>query len=284
MNPSSCTSRQKPLKSKIDALKWANSLLEDYNLCLKILSIVLKKDKSYILAHINEKIKEKDLKKFKEIVKKLKSGIPLGYIIKEETFYGLKFKLKEGVFIPRPETEFLVQYVLNLKTGRGFKVLDIGTGSGAIAVSLKKFNKKLKVFASDISPVALFQAKKNAKLNKTKIFFFCGDLLRPLKGKFDIIISNPPYISKDFMKKLPKNVKKEPEIALYGGSSGLKFIDKILRAAKDNLKKDGLLIMEIGDGQFENVKELGEKIGYNFMDKIKDFSNIERIVVFKWSN
>ncbi|MEJ5165892.1 MAG: hypothetical protein WHV67_02565, partial [Thermoanaerobaculia bacterium] len=87
MNPSSCTSRQKPLKSKIDALKWANSLLEDYNLCLKILSIVLKRDKSYVLAHINEKIKEKDLKKFKEIVKKLKNGIPLGYILKEETFY-----------------------------------------------------------------------------------------------------------------------------------------------------------------------------------------------------
>lgn len=284
MNPSSCISRQKPSKSKIDALKWANSYLKDYNLCLKILSIVLKKDKSYILAHIDEKIKERDLKKFKEIVKKLKNGIPLAYILKEETFYGLKFKLKEGVFIPRPETEFLVDYVLKLKLKKNSKILDIGTGSGAIAVSLKKFNKKLKVFASDISPVALFQAKKNAKLNKTKIFFFLGDLLKPIKGKFDIIVSNPPYISKDFMKELPENVKKEPGIALNGGKDGLRIINKILKEAKDRFKKDGLLIMEIGEGQIEKIKEKAKKIGYNFIETIKDFSNIERIVIFKWSN
>lgn len=284
MNHSSFTSRRKVLKTKTDALNWANSLLKDYNLCLKVLSLVLKKEKSYILSHKNEKIGDKNLKKFKEIVQKLKKGLPLGYILKEESFYGLKFKIKKKVFIPRPETEFLVQYVLNLNLPGGLKVLDIGTGSGAIAITLKKFKKNFKIFGSDISLKALFCAKENAKLQRTDIKFFASDLLESLKGKFDLILSNPPYIPSNMLKNLPENVKKEPEIALDGGKAGLKIILKILKGAKNLLKKGGFLILEIGDGQFEKVKEKGEKMGYNFWDMVKDFSNKERIIVFKWLN
>lgn len=246
------------------------------------MSLVLNKEPSHILTHIEEKLNKKEEIKFKEIVQKLKKEIPLGYILKKETFYGLKLNLKEGVFIPRPETEFLVQYVLNLNLKRNCKLLDIGTGSGAIAISIKKYKKNLKIFASDISLKALFQAKNNAKINKSKINFFCGNLLEPLKEKFDLIVSNPPYIPANFMKKLPKNVKKEPKIALNGGKKGLEVIKKILNNAKNNLKNEGLLILEIGEGQAKEIKKIAKNMGYNFIETIKDFSNTERIIILKW--
>lgn len=284
MNSSLFISRQKTLKNRSDALNWAYSLLKDYNLSLKILSISIKRDVSYTFAHLNDNLKKNERKKFIEIVEKLKNGIPLGYILKEEKFFDLDLGVKEGVFIPRPETEFLVNYVLNLNLKKKIKIMDIGTGSGAIAISIKKNLKFSSLFASDISLKSLFQAKKNAKKYKLKINFFCGDLFKPVKGKFDLIVSNPPYIPEEFMKKLPENVKKEPEIALNGGFEGLKIIDKILKNAKFFLKKDGFLIMEIGENQFKKIKKNGIKLGYNFVDKVKDFLNIERIISFKWSN
>lgn len=284
MNHSSCTFKQKFLKTRTEAVKWANSILKDYHLSLKILSIVLKKDISYSFSHLNDELKKKEEKKFIEIVKKIKKGIPLAYILKKEYFFGLELNVKKNVFIPRPETEFLVQHILDLNLKKNSKILDIGTGSGAIAISLKKERKDLKVFASDISLSSLFQAKENAKKYNLKIKLICADLLNGVKGKFDLIASNPPYIPKNFIKNLPKNVKKEPIIALNGGTQGLEVIEKILTNAKDHLKKDGILVLEIGDGQFKKIQENSKKMGYNFKEVIFDFSNIERVISLKWSN
>jgi len=266
------------------ALNLANSILKDYNLSLKILSIIIKKDVPFTFSHLNENLKKNEEKKFFEIIKKLKDGNPLGYILKKEIFYGLQLNLKEGVFIPRPETEFLVEYVLKIDLPKNPKILDIGTGSGAIAIALKKNKKTFKIFASDISLKSVLQAKKNSKKYKLKINFFCANLLKPVKGKFDLIVSNPPYIPNNFMKKLPKNVKKEPKIALNGGKGGFEIIFKILKIAKNFLKKNGVLVLEIGDGQFKMVKKFGEKMGYNFIDVVKDLNNIERVISFKWLN
>lgn len=284
MNHSSYIFKQKPPKNRFEAIKWANSILKDYHLALKILSILIKKDISFTFAHLDEPLKEKEERKFIEIVKKVKKGIPLAYILKKEYFFGLELNVKKNVFIPRPETEFLVQHILNLSLKKNSKILDIGTGSGAISISLKKERRDLKVFASDISLPSLFQAKENAKKYNLKIKLFCANLLDGVKGKFDLIASNPPYIPKDFMKNLPENVKKEPKIALNGGSQGLEVIKKILTTAKKHLKKDGHLVIEIGDGQFKKVKEISKKMGYNLKDVIYDFSNIERVISLKWSN
>lgn len=251
---------------------------------MKILSIVLNKNISYSFSHLNEPLKKKEEKKFVEIVNKLKDGIPLGYILGSEKFFGLDFNIRENVFIPRPETEFLVKYILDLNLKKGSLILDIGTGSGAIAISLKKERKDLKVFASDISLISLFQAKKNAKKYNLKIIFFCADLLKGVKGKFDLIASNPPYIPEDLLENLPENVKKEPKIALNGGVQGLEVIERILISAKNNLNKNGILLLEIGDGQFKKIQEISKKIGYNFKEVIFDFSNIERVISLKWSN
>lgn len=284
MNHSPYIFKQKPLKSRFKAINWANSILKDYHLALKILSILIKKDISFTFSHLDEPLKEKEEKKFIEIVKKIKRGMPLAYILKKEYFFGLELNVKKNVFIPRPETEFLVQHILDLKLKKNSKIIDIGTGSGAIAISLKKERKDLKVFASDISLTSLFQAKENAKKYNLKIKFFCANLLNGVKRKFDLIASNPPYIPREDMKNLPENVKKEPKIALNGGTQGLEVIKKILNSSKKHLKKDGYLVMEIGDGQFNKIKEISKKMGYNFQDVIYDFSNIERVVSLKWSN
>lgn len=269
---------------RAQAINWANSILKDYNLSLKILSIILKKNPSFTFSHLNEGLKKNEEKRFVEVVRKLNEGYPLGYILKKEKFYGLELGVKEEVFIPRPETEFLVEYVLNLNLPENPKILDIGTGSGAIAIALKKSKKNFKIFASDISLNAIFQAKKNSLKHKKKVNFFCGDLLKPIKEKFDLIVSNPPYIPENLIKNLPECVKKEPEIALNGGKGGTKIIFKILKNSRNLLKKNGVLVLEIGEGQFFKVKNFGEKIGYYFMDVIKDYNNIERIISFKWLN
>lgn len=281
MNHSSSIFKQKFLKTRTDAIKWANSILKDYHLALKILSILIKKDISFTFAHLDEPLKEKEERKFIEIVKKIKKGIPLAYILKKEYFFGLELNVKKNVFIPRPETEFLVQYILDLNLKKNSKILDIGTGSGAIAISIKKERKDLKVYASDISLISLFQAKKNAKKYNLKINFFCADLLNGVRGKFDSIASNPPYIPKNYMKNLPENVKKEPKIALNGGVQGLEVIERILKSAKSALNKDGILVLEIGNGQFKKIKESSKKMGYNFKEVIFDFSNIERVISLK---
>ncbi len=269
---------------RAEALNQANSILKDYNLSLKILSIVLRKEVSFTFSHLNEDLKKKEEKKFFEIIKKLKEGNPLGYILRKEKFYGLELELKEGVFIPRPETEFLVEYVLKLNLQKNAKILDIGTGSGAIAIALKKNKRNFKVFASDISLKALLQAKKNSLKYKTKINFFCADLLESIKGKFDLIVSNPPYIPDDFMKNLPENVKKEPEIALKGGKDGVEIICEIIRMTRDKMRKNGFLIMEIGEGQLKRLRRFGIKEGFRFLDIVKDYNNIERVISFQWLN
>jgi release factor glutamine methyltransferase len=153
------------------------------------------------------------------------------------------------------------------------------TGSGCIAISLAKYIKGAEVDAVDISSPALTVAKKNAKLNEVNIKFIKSDLFENVEDKYDMIVSNPPYIRKSDMEKLQKEVKQEPKKALEGGEDGLVFYDRILCDAKRYLKKNGVILFEIGYDQAKDVMELAKKYNYKKIKKIKDLSNNDRVII-----
>ncbi|MCM8757456.1 MAG: peptide chain release factor N(5)-glutamine methyltransferase [Candidatus Omnitrophica bacterium] len=214
---------------------------------------------------------------------------PLQYILGKTEFMGLEFKVASSVFIPRPETEILVEEALkiicNLKsTDQPLRVLDLGTGSGCIAISLAKYaSKKITIDAVDISKEALELAKLNAELNKVKVNFFKSNLFKRLKPlTYDLIVSNPPYLSKKEIPHLSREITYEPPIALEAGVDGLKFLYRIIKKAPLYLKEKGYLILEIGYNQLHPLRNLFENNKYlKIIDIVKDYCNIERIIVAK---
>jgi len=227
------------------------------------------------------------LSKLNSIFKRLKSGYPLAYLLGEIEFFGLNFKVKEGVFIPRQETEILVETTINLVKRLKFNVkclnlLDIGTGSGCIAISLAKFLPNVRVIATDISPLALDIAKENARINEVEdeIDFIQSDLFPyMLHTKYYILISNPPYIPTKEIESLSKEVRYEPKIALDGGKDGLDLYRRIVRSAPLFLREDGFLILEIGYNLCGRIKKIFKDSDFKIMDIIKDYSGIDRVVV-----
>jgi release factor glutamine methyltransferase len=229
------------------------------------------------------KISKEKMRKFESFLEKRKKRIPIQYIIGEWEFMGIKLKLNPTVFIPRPETELLVEHFIKEVriSNSQFLILDIGTGSGAIAIAVASFLPNSKVYGVDISKEALKVAKENAKLNKKDIIFLHGNLFEPVSHiKFDGIIANLPYIPKDEISKLEPEVKKEPIIALDGGKDGMKFINKIIDDARNYLKNNGIVALEIGINQAEKIKQKILKMHeYKNLKIIKDFNGIERIVI-----
>jgi release factor glutamine methyltransferase len=241
-------------------------------------------------------------------------GIPLQYILGETEFLGLKFKVNANVFIPRPETEILVEEAVKAVSGikpqvSSIRILDLGTGSGCIAVSLAKFLPEAKITAIDISKDAIEVAKENARLNKVeeRIEFLKSDLFtclpRPKRrgylpapteapglaicpdrspgvSCYDIIVSNPPYIPTNDIKGLQREIHYEPHIALDGAGDGLDFYWRIINEAPKFLKQDGLLMMEMGYGQSSQIKNIFEKTdNFEIIGFVKDYSSIERVVM-----
>jgi len=235
----------------------------------------------------NPKIK----KEFKNISKKLLKNrlkrIPLQYIIGYTQFYGLKIKTPLGVFIPRPETELLVEEIIKLIHTENIVnpyILDIGTGTGCIALSIAKHISSAKVFGVDISDKAIKTAKINAKLNNIKnVCFLKGNVFSPFKSeKFKFIVSNPPYIKHKDIEFLAPEIKiYEPREAIDGGSDGLDFYRKILNQASVYLYKGGYIIFEIGIGETEDIINIAIKEGFNLIKKLKDTSGIDRVITFK---
>ncbi|OGX23436.1 MAG: protein-(glutamine-N5) methyltransferase, release factor-specific [Omnitrophica WOR_2 bacterium RIFCSPHIGHO2_02_FULL_45_21] len=233
----------------------------------------------------------KVLKKLSRCLSLRSEGFPLQYILGEVEFFGLIFKLDKRVFIPRPETEILVETAINSAASLRpsvcgqIKILDIGTGSGCIAVALAKNLAKARIIAIDISREALEIARQNARLNgaEERIHFIQSDLLSALPhplSAYDLLISNPPYIRSQDIEHLQKELKYEPRIALDGGCSGLDFYRRIIRQAPRLLKKDGLLLMEIGFGQYDKIKNIFEKTGnFKIIDLVKDYNKIERVII-----
>jgi release factor glutamine methyltransferase len=221
------------------------------------------------------------------ILKRRILGEPVQYILGETEFMGLKFKVDKRALIPRPETEILVEQALGELKQMGIvspKVLDLGTGSGCIAVAIAKALPKADIWASDISTEALQLTRENACLNNVEIKFIQSDLFDALKlkdDKFDLIISNPPYVSTEEFKFLAKEISFEPELALKAGRDGLDFYRRIIAQAADYLKHNGLLIFEVGVNQAYFVKEMLEQKSFEQLRLIKDYNNIERIVMAK---
>jgi len=224
---------------------------------------------------------------FSSILKRRILGEPVQYILGETEFMGLKFKVDNRALIPRPETEILVEQALIrlIEAGiRSPKILDLGTGSGCIAVSMAKSLKHADVWASDISSTALQLAGENAALNNVEIKFIESDLFDALKFKkngFDLIVSNPPYISNEEFHALAKEISFEPPLALKAGKDGLDYYRRIIPQAVNYLKDNGLLIFEVGLNQAYPVKGMLEKEGFGQTELIKDYNNIERVVAAK---
>ena len=211
-----------------------------------------------------------------DYAKQRANGKPLWYIFGDAEFYGYTFKVDERVLIPRPETEELCEWVLS-SINANEKVLDLCTGSGAIAVTIAK-KSGAEVYASDISQGAIEVATQNAELNDAKVTFIHSDLFNDIDGKFDIIISNPPYIPTADIEGLESTVKYyEPRLALDGGLDGLDCYRKIASQAVNHLNDNGLLFMEFGVGQAEDITKLLQENFVNIEIK-KDLSGIERMV------
>ncbi|MEI6862961.1 MAG: peptide chain release factor N(5)-glutamine methyltransferase, partial [Candidatus Omnitrophota bacterium] len=191
---------------------------------------------------------------------------PLQYIMGHTEFCGLEIKVNEDVLIPRPETELLVETAVDLSEGISQKIkdgrlLDLCTGSGCIAIALTKKLSDCKIVASDISEKALALAGENAKTNQAEsIEFIKSDLFSDLKGKFNIVVSNPPYISGPEFSELQEEVLKEPRVALYGGEDGLDFYRRIFNDAGKFLNDGGYVVVEIGYGQSRAVKDICEGV------------------------
>lgn len=225
------------------------------------------------------KTREEEL--FFEYIKRREKKEPIAYITGSKEFMGLNFRLSRETLIPRPDTEILVEEVIKMSRERGFKsIADIGTGSGAIAVSAAKYVKDITVDAVDISEGAVEMARINAELNfvSERVNFFVGDLFEPVKGKkYDAVVSNPPYIETNEIARLGENVKDfEPLRALDGGEDGLKFYGKI--ASADMLNNAGMIFFEIGCKQADSVSLILNENGFSQIKVLKDLSGLDRVV------
>ena len=224
------------------------------------------------------KFENSDVASVLEYCKKLSSNMPLDYILGESEFYMRKYEVNPSVLIPRPETELLVEQSLKV-IKEGDKVLDLCTGSGCIATTISA-EKGIKVFASDISQDALNVARKNASKNNADVEFIHSDLFSSIQDKFDVIVSNPPYIRSDEIKTLDNSVKDyEPVLALDGGKSGLDMYVKIITSLNDNLNEGGSILFECGYDQAEFIKNM--LTDFSNVDIVKDYNNIERIIIAK---
>lgn len=223
-----------------------------------------------------------ELKKIEKLVKRRLAFEPVAYITGVKEFYSLDFIVNKHVLIPRPETELLVDMGIYWSAMHA-SVLDLCTGSGAVAIALKHSRRDLEMYASDISPDALKVAKKNASLinGGGDIKFIKGDLFEPFRGKsFDVIISNPPYVSLEEAESLKKDLSFEPEIALFAPEKGKGIIAKIINEAGDYLNEKGILLLEIGSSQGSFVTKLGEKKGYA-VSILNDYSGLPRVATLK---
>ena len=272
------------LKSGIEILKRNNidnAIFKARILLKEILCI----SKEELMIYGNKEMSEENIKKFQESIKKICENIPLQYITHHQEFFGYDFYVDENVLIPQTDTEVLVEECIKISTKldklckTNIKILDLCTGSGAIAISLAKNIEYSSIVASDISEKALEVAKKNSIINDVKIEFIYSDLYENIKGKFNIIVSNPPYIKTKVIETLSEEVKNEPYLALDGGEDGLMFYKRIIKESKEKLKENGYLLLEIGFDQKQEVIDILKENNYKNIYSKKDLGNNDRIVV-----
>ena len=244
-----------------------------------LLTYVCKIDRTFYYVHMDEEMSSELLAEYEAILNKRAEHVPLQYITGEQEFMGIPFRVNESVLIPRQDTETLVEEALRL-VRPGMKVLDMCTGSGCILISILKNVVDVEGFGYDISKQAINVAKENAKLNNVNATFERSDLFEEVVDKFDIIVSNPPYIPTDVIGGLmPEVAVYEPMLALDGKEDGLHFYRRIVDAAFSYLKPDGKLLFEIGHDQGEAVSNLMLNAGFKDVKVIKDLAGNDRVVI-----
>ncbi len=248
-----------------------------------ILSKVINKKRNEILLNINNKLKNKDITNFKKYLLRRYEKEPMAYILGYKHFWKSKFLTNKSVLIPRPDTELIIEEALNyLPIEKTKKILDVGTGSGCIIVSLLKERPKCSATALDISKNAINVAKTNAKLHQleNKINFINIDIDKYKSYNYDLIISNPPYINNIDLRRLDDDIKfHEPKLALSGGSDGFRVLKKVIIKSKKLLKINGKLILEIGHRQKNQCSKILNENGYYINQISKDLSGKDRCIV-----
>ena len=271
-------------RNVLEILNWATALFKSTQIenpklnAEQIISHVLDVKRLELYLHSSDIIYEDEIKEIQSLIDRRRKGEPLQYILGETEFYGYRIFINKNVLIPRPETELLVEKIIN-KNQEVKSILEIGTGSGAIAIALAKNLNLDRIDAIDIFEEALKLARKNAKENSVEINFYQSDIFENIEGKFDIIVSNPPYISGKEYEKLPAEIKNyEPTNALLASEDGLIFYKKILEKAKEYLTKSGFIYFEIGYDQAEMIKEIAKKNGFDKANVFKDLNDFDRIM------
>ncbi|MGE5592785.1 MAG: peptide chain release factor N(5)-glutamine methyltransferase [Betaproteobacteria bacterium] len=279
-----------------DALRVATTRLADAGIPTPrldaevLLAHVLGTRRETLYAHPERRLDAGEYAAYQAALERRLTRLPVAYITGRKEFMSLEFLVDENVLIPRPETETLVEAVIERLRGReggAAIVADIGTGSGAIAVSIAWFVRDVSLIAVDISPEALRVARENASRHgvEKRIEFLQGDLLLPLEGrglegKVFAVVSNPPYLSRRAMASLPPEVAKEPRVALAGGEQGLDFARAVLEGARKFLSEEGFVALEVGHDQAGVVRGFAaEELGYAAVDVIRDYVGTERVVV-----
>lgn len=243
-----------------------------------LLEEVCKTDRTTLYVHGERELTESEEAQYLRLIKDRADRIPLQHILGKTEFMGLSFLVDKNVLCPRPDTEVLVEEVLK-HLHDGMRILDIGTGSGCILLSLLHYSNDCQGTGTDISAQALQIAKENEKRLRMQADFIESDLFEKVEGKFEIIVSNPPYIKSGEIEGLMPEVRDhEPHRALDGGEDGLLFYREITKAAKAYLPGGGMLFYEIGCEQGQAVKEIMEDNGFREVETVKDFSGLDRVV------
>ena len=247
------------------------------------MSEAIKKEKEFIILNFDKEISNKSLEYFNKLINQRGRGEPIAYLVKTKYFWKYKFTVNRDVLIPRPDTEVLIEEVLKLtKNKDSLNLLDVGVGSGCILISILKDKKNFYGTGIDISKKSLDTCKINGEnlgvINRLKLFK--SDIDNFHFRKYDLIISNPPYIKKSKLKYLEKDVIGfEPKHALDGGIEGLSEISKVINRSSELIKKKGFLILEIGFDQKRNVKKILNDKGFYIKEIVKDLANNDRCII-----
>ena len=271
----------------LETIKLGSKLLRKREICSHILdseillSNVLNKSREKILINLDQKLNSRNILKFKKYIRRRSKNEPVAYILGEKEFWSKKFIVNKDTLIPRPETELLVEKLVKLFKGKKISILDIGTGSGCIILSLLSNLEKSVGLGVDVSNKAILIANKNAKRHElsNRVKFLNKSFESIFSKKFDLIVSNPPYIERKNIKNLSEDIKRfEPIMALDGGNDGLDLIKKVIYKSKRILKIKGTLALEIGNEQIKKVSKILVDNNFRIIHVIKDYKNNVRCV------
>jgi len=248
-----------------------------------LLSEVIKKNRQYLILNSNEELKKENIKLFNYLLKRRKKGEPIAYLINKKEFWKQNFYINQNVLIPRPDTELLVEETLKLfNVNSKLNILDIGTGSGCILLSILNERKSFYGTGIDISKKAINVARFNAKMLQlsNRATFYNSDVDKFLIGKYDLILSNPPYIKQKDLKYLEVDIKDfEPKLALDGGKDGFSKITKVINKTSMLLKRNGKFILEIGFGQKNRILNILKKKNFFINKVLKDYGKKDRCII-----